>query len=303
MPTGRIMKALSGYYFVLPDEGGGEPVRCRARGVFKNRGVHPLVGDRVSFRLERAGEGTVTEVFPRKSELIRPPVANVDTAVLVFSVARPALNLRLLDKFLVHTEHAGLDAILCFTKMDLLRGPMGEKTEEIEEFRACLELYRKIGYPCLCTSTVSGEGIGEVKELLKGNISVFAGQSGVGKSSLLNALLPGLAQETREISTKLGRGRHTTRHVELFALPEGGVVADTPGFSQLDFAGVELSELSACFIEFASFSESCRFRGCLHRGEPGCRVIEAVEDGSISPGRYEHYVAFLEEIRERKPRY
>jgi len=299
MPTGRIMKALAGYYFVLPDEGSREWIRCRARGVFKNRGVHPLAGDRVVWRPDRSGEGTITEVLPRTSELVRPPVANVDTAVLVFSVVRPELNLRLLDKFLVHTEHAGLEAVLCFTKIDLL----GDGTPEMEAFREGAELYRNIGYPCVCTSTVSGEGLGELKEALKGRVSVLAGQSGVGKSSLLNALLPGLAQETGDISEKLGRGRHTTRHVELFALPEGGIVADTPGFSQLDFEGIEPSGLSACFVEFASVAGPCRFRGCLHRGEPGCAVAEAVRDGRISSGRYEHYAAFLDEIRERKPRY
>lgn len=321
MPEGLIVKALSGYYYVLPSSGGSvedgnpagaETVQCRARGVFKKKNITPLVGDRVLYELTENGEGTVTEVFPRFSELIRPPVANVKQAVLVFSVDEPALNLQLLDKFLVHIENAGLLTVICFTKRDLAdrkpdgaegdpEGGAGETGESnIEDV---FRLYASIGYPVLVTSAKKGMGLDQVREFLKGTISVFSGQSGVGKSTLLNALLPQLELETGEISLKLGRGRHTTRHVELIPLPEGGWVADTPGFSQLDFLEMEPEELGPAFREFRSFSEECRFRGCLHHKEPGCRVREAAEQGEVAASRYEHYLAFLAEMRDRKRRY
>ncbi|WP_019533659.1 ribosome small subunit-dependent GTPase A [Paenibacillus ginsengihumi] len=304
MPTGLIVKALSGYYYVLPDGGdSGEPVQCRARGVFKKRGVSPLVGDRVSFELTENGEGTVTEIRPRSSELIRPPVANVDLVVLVFAVAEPALNLQLLDKFLVHAESAGLGAVICLTKSDLASAAGALEAEDSAAPEAVRRLYESIGYPVIETSSRLGTGLGELLERLKGRIGVFAGQSGVGKSSLLNALIPGLRLETNEISMKLGRGKHTTRHVELVRLPGGGLVADTPGFSQLDFLHVEADGLSACFREFAPYAEECRFRGCLHRHEPGCRVMAAKEEGLIAASRYNHYVQFLEEMKEKKRRY
>lgn len=306
MPEGLIVKALSGYYYVMPEEGGGEPVQCRARGLFKLNKVTPLVGDKVRFERTENGEGTVTEVLPRTSELLRPPVANVDLAVLVFSVSEPDLNVPLLDKFLVHTEHNGLDSLICLTKQDLLEeedggGPAtGDDSGLLERF---VPLYERIGYRVIVTSSLSGEGLAAIKRELAGRISVFAGQSGVGKSSLLNAIVPGLGLETNAISMKLGRGKHTTRHVELIRLDNGGIVADTPGFSQLDFVQIEPEQLGGCFREFGPVSEGCRFRGCLHLHEPGCRVREAVEEGEVAASRYEHYIAFLTEMKERKRRY
>lgn len=309
MPAGLIVKALSGYYYVLPDEGqSGENaglVQCRGRGIFKKRNVTPLVGDRVAFERSENGEGTVTEIYPRDSELIRPPVANIAQAVLVFSLDEPALNLQLLDKFLVHIEHAGLTPVICFSKQDLVQqaesGPsLGEGKPETE---AVHRLYESIGYTVFLTSAKQGEGLEPVRRMLKDKISVFSGQSGVGKSTLLNALLPHLELETGEISMRLGRGRHTTRHVELIPLPEGGWVADTPGFSQLDFMEMEPEELGATFREFAPLSEECRFRGCLHHKEPGCKVREAAENNEIAETRYEHYLIFLQEMKDRKRRY
>ncbi|WP_426447226.1 ribosome small subunit-dependent GTPase A [Paenibacillus sp. S-38] len=302
MPAGLIVKALSGYYYVLPEGGAGtESVQCRARGVFKKRGISPLVGDRVAFELTENGEGTVTEVLPRTSELIRPPVANVDQAVLVFSIDEPALNLPLLDKFLVHTESAGLDTIIALTKRDLV----GQQTGDAEpvDLGPVVELYESIGYPMFVTSAKEGIGVEDVLAKLAGRISVFAGQSGVGKSSLLNAMVPGLGLETNAISMKLGRGKHTTRHVELIRLQNGGLVADTPGFSQLDFLQVEAEGLSGCFREFAPYAEECRFRGCLHLHEPDCRVQAAQAEGLISASRYHNYLQFLQEIRDKKRRY
>jgi ribosome biogenesis GTPase / thiamine phosphate phosphatase len=315
MPAGLIVKALSGFYYVLPESeenAAADLVQCRARGIFKKKNVTPLVGDRVTFEHSENGEGTVTEIHPRDSELIRPPVANIAQAVLVFSLDEPALNLQLLDKFLVHIEHAGLEPVICFSKQDLIKrqtseddaeeqtGSPGQAEPDAEEI---YRLYESIGYRIFVTSAKDGEGLEPVREMLKDRISVFSGQSGVGKSTLLNALLPHLDLETGEISMRLGRGRHTTRHVELIALPGGGWVADTPGFSQLDFMEMEPEELGPAFREFVPLSESCRFRGCLHHKEPDCKVREGVENGTVAQSRYEHYQLFLEEMKDRKRRY
>ncbi|UNK20250.1 ribosome small subunit-dependent GTPase A [Paenibacillus sp. N3/727] len=302
MLEGLIVKALSGYYYVKPlREGnvvsGEDPsVQCRARGIFKKRGVSPLVGDRVMYSLTENGEGTVEEILPRSSQLIRPPVANVHLAVLLFSVREPDMSLLLLDKFLVHIEHSDLKALICLTKQDLA-DDSGDSTEEVKR------VYEKIGYEVIVTSSLQGVGTEEVKERLAGQISVFSGQSGVGKSSLLNALMPGLSLETSEISIRLGRGRHTTRHVELIELDNGGFVADTPGFSQLDFLELGVEELSSCFREFIPYAENCKFRGCSHTHEPGCQVIQAKENGDIADSRYKHYVDFFTEMKDKKRRY
>jgi ribosome biogenesis GTPase len=306
MPQGWIVKALSGYYYVLPAESNLKlqtTVQCRARGVFKNRGISPLVGDQVIYELTENGEGTVTEILPRSSELIRPTVANVQFVVLVFSVTEPALNLQLLDKFLVHIEHTGLDSVLCFTKCDLLEDGSEKHTAELAEIHRIFQLYEKIGYRVLMTSAKRKEGLDALTTLLSDSISVFSGQSGVGKSSLLNALISDRVLETNAISHKLGRGKHTTRHVELLPLDAGGFVADTPGFSQLDFMELEAEDLGSCFKEFAAFAQDCRFRGCLHLHEPSCKVREASEDGRIASFRYENYITFLGEIKDRKRRY
>lgn len=304
MPDGVIVKALSGYYYVKPLQDGravsdGQPaVQCRARGIFKKRGESPLVGDHVVYSLTENGEGMVDEIKPRESSLIRPPVANVQLAVLLFSLKEPDLNLQLLDKFLVHIEHSGLETIICLTKQDLLHEE--DAGEDIEKVK---KLYEEIGYPVIITSSRTGLGRDELRERLAGHISVFSGQSGVGKSSLLNALMPGLDLETSAISMKLGRGKHTTRHVELIELDNGAFVADTPGFSQLDFLEMEEGDLSACFKEFEPLAAQCKFRGCSHLHEPGCRVIEAKDAGRISLMRYEHYVQFYNEMKDKKRRY
>ncbi len=299
MPAGLIVKALSGYYYVMPDEDHNARIQCRARGLFRKKEISPLVGDRVQYELSSPEEGTVTEVMPRSSELIRPPIANVDQAVLVFAITEPSLNLQLLDKFLVHIEHTGIDAVLCFSKSDLLTDGTsidiaGCSVEEL------VKIYEAIGYTVLLTSTKQLKGIDPLHDQLKDRISVFAGQSGVGKSSLLNKLLPGIQLDTAEISTKLGRGKHTTRHVELIPLPSGGWVADTPGFSQLDFLDIELEDLSHAFREFRAYGQHCKFRGCSHQHEPKCKVREALEQGHIAQSRYKNYIFFLEELKEKR---
>jgi len=300
MPEGTIYKALSGYYYVSDEA--GRRIQCRARGIFKKRGESPLVGDRVVFRETENGEGAVERILPRTTELVRPPVANVELAALVFSVVRPELNLQLLDKFLVHTESAGLDALIVLTKLDAAEADE-DRERLLREADAARRLYASIGYETVVTSARRGDGIAELQHRLEGRISVFAGQSGVGKSSLLNALVPGLTLETSEISEKLGRGRHTTRHVELVPLPGGGYVADTPGFSQLDFAELGIGQIGACFREFARLAPDCKFRGCTHLHEPGCAVLAAKEAGEVAESRYRHYAAFMAEWKDNRRRY
>ena len=291
MPEGKIIKALSGFYYVLDGE---NIIQCRGRGLFRKQNITPLVGDYVEYEAENDREGYVLSVGERKNDLIRPPVANIDQAVLVFSVMEPAFSTMLLDRFLVLIESKNVEPVICLTKMDL-----AEDRKGLDEY---VEDYRKIGYSVVETSSETMDGLHLLEGYLTGKTSVFAGQSGVGKSSLLNAIRPDLALKTDEISSSLGRGKHTTRHVELIPAA-GGLVADTPGFSSLDFDGIELDELSACFPEMADQSSDCKFRGCLHLNEPKCAVKQAVEKGEIPRYRYEHYLQFIEEIKERKPRY
>ncbi|MWC26712.1 ribosome small subunit-dependent GTPase A [Paenibacillus sp. MMS18-CY102] len=300
---GTIVKALAGFYYVQPDTGQGKPVQCRARGIFKKRGVSPFVGDRVVYSLTDNGDGAVEQILPRTSELIRPPVVNIELAVLVFSVTEPELNFQLLDKFLVHIEHAGLDTVICLSKSDLAltEGKEGESAREA--LRRVRAVYEPLGYEVFETSSRLSEGCEPLQQRLNHRMSVFAGQSGVGKSSLLNALVPGLALETNAISNRLGRGKHTTRHVELIETGFGGFVADTPGFSQLDFEELGIEDLGYCFREMRELSPSCKFRGCTHDHEPGCAVLDALEAGEIDAGRHAHYLAFMEEMKEKKRRY
>lgn len=295
MPEGQIVKALSGFYYVQ-EVHTNQVWACRGRGVFKNRGITPLVGDYVTFQPSTHGQGTVTDIKNRRNELIRPPIANVDQALLVFSVDEPEFSSILLDKFLVHIEKANITPVICLTKLDLSVTPIEEYPE--------IEVYQHLGYPMFMTSSVSKQGLAEIEKFLIGKITVFAGQSGVGKSTLLNAIDPTLEIKTAEISNRLGRGRHTTRHVELIHLPMGGWVADTPGFSQLDFVDLEPEELSHLFVEFRRPAEDCKFRECVHQNEPKCAIKKAVECGEIASHRYKHYLQFLEAVQsEKRKRY
>ncbi len=293
MPEGRIIKSLSGFYYVLHD---GQVTQCRGRGVFRKKKVTPLVGDEVVFQADNELEGYILEIKERKNELVRPPISNVDQALLVFSAIEPDFSTVLLDRFLALVESNDIQPVICISKVDLL----SEKQKQLIEQYA--EDYRKIGYEVILTSTVTENGIAEIKPLFENQITVIAGQSGVGKSSLLNVLKPELELKTNDISTSLGRGKHTTRHVELISFGNG-LVADTPGFSSLEFLTLEVEELSHCFPEMSRLSEDCKFRGCLHVKEPKCAVKKAVENQSIPAYRYEHYLQFIEEIKQRKPRY
>lgn len=293
MPSGKIIKALSGFYYVADGE---KVIQCRGRGVFRKRKITPLVGDEVEYQAENDKEGYILKIGERKNELIRPPVANVEQAILVFSALEPNFSAHLLDRFLTLIEFHGIKAIICISKSDLL------SKEELDSIQQYVFDYQKIGYEVFLTSTKIEKTIEELIPLLNNKITVFAGQSGVGKSSLLNTLRPDLELKTNDISTHLGRGRHTTRHVELITI-ESGLVADTPGFSSLEFTEIEIEDLSSCFPEIFEKSSSCKFRGCLHISEPNCAVKEAVATGEIKKYRYEHYEVFLEEIKDRKPRY
>ncbi|WP_100373250.1 ribosome small subunit-dependent GTPase A [Bacillus sp. FJAT-45037] len=293
MAIGLIVKALSGFYYVQNEDG---LFQCRGRGNFRKRKIKPLVGDRVEFEAENRTDGYVLDVFERKNELIRPPIANVDQALLVFSAKEPDFSTLLLDRFLVHIEANKIEPLIVISKADLLTEA---DYQAIVDYKA---QYEEIGYQVLITSTTIDGGIDEVLTHTGNKITVVAGQSGVGKSSLLNVLKPELAIETNEISTHLGRGKHTTRHVEL--LPIGtGLIADTPGFSSLDFIEMEHEELSSYFPEMARRHEYCKFRGCTHTSEPKCAVKDALDQGEIIQHRYDHYLQFLDEIKNQKRRY
>lgn len=293
MANSQIRKALSGFYYVYDD---GKLIQTRGRGVFRNRGITPLVGDYVKYVVEGDNDGTLTEVLPRKNELVRPPIANVDQALLVFSVKEPNFNTVLLDRFLVVLESFRVHPIICLTKMDLLNE---EEKERIEQFRV---QYEEIGYTIIETFIDDPALLSKITPLLANKTTVLAGQSGVGKSTLLNTIMPELELKTGVISQALGRGKHTTRHVELIEVA-GGLIADTPGFSSFDFDTIDKEELTSCFPELQAASEKCKFRECLHLKEPKCEVKKLVEEQEIQQYRYDHYLQFLQEIIDRKPRY
>lgn len=292
MPQGQIRKALSGFYYV---HDGKDLLPCKGRGVFRNRGISPLVGDFVDFEKDGGNEGVIMTVHERKNELVRPQVSNVDQALLVFSIREPDFSPHLLDRFLVVIESYGIEPIICITKNDL-------QTGKEEKYKKAISYYEEIGYQVISTYQGDEEIMSKLAPVLVDKTTVLAGQSGVGKSSLLNMLMPELNLKTGEISEALGRGKHTTRHVELVEVADG-LIADTPGFSSLDFDHIDKEELPSYFIEMDKLSNSCKFRGCLHLKEPKCAVKEAVENGQIATSRYENYLQFLQEITERKPRY
>lgn len=282
------MKALSGFYYVDLD---GETVACRGRGKLRHQHVSPLVGDRVEVTLAGDGTGAVEAVLPRRNQLKRPAVANIDQLVILCANVNPVSEPYLIDRVCSMAEGKGCEVVIAVNKCDLDPGD------------ALVETYTAAGFPVLRLSAVTGEGIEELKYLLQGKVSAFTGNSGVGKSSVLNALEPAFALETGEVSDKLGRGRHTTRHVELFRVGEA-LVADTPGFSSFegDRPGLlDTQTLGESFREFRPYLDRCRFVGCSHTKEQGCAVLEAVKAGAIPLSRHESYVRLYKEAKERRP--
>ena len=290
MIEGIIIKGIGGFYYVKTQEGIYE---CRARGVFREDNITPLVGDNVLIRIsEEDNTGYIEKIMERKSQLIRPPVANVTQAIIVMSIKEPDINFWLLDRFIVMAEHQSLNIGICLNKIDL---------SSDGEVYFIENIYNKTKYPIIKTSTRTGEGIDDLKKTLKNNITVFAGPSGVGKSSLLNEIHPGLELKTGDISKKTTRGKHTTRHVELIEIDSQSYVLDTPGFSSLNLNFVESEEeLSKYFIELYDHNDKCKFINCLHNREPNCEVKKQVEAGNIGVERYENYLQFLEEIKNNR---
>lgn len=293
MIEGLIIKALSGFYDVLVDE---KVYTCKGRGVFRKKNITPLVGDHVTISINDDGSGTIENVLERKNELVRPPIVNVDQAIIVSSIVYPDFSPLLLDRFLVLVEYKNIEPLIVLTKSDLATD------EQLKNVNNYVDAYKKIGYDILVVAKTMDDLQDKLFPYLEDKISVISGQSGVGKSTLLNQLDENLKIETADISRSLGRGKHTTRHVELFKLGKG-FVADTPGFSALEFDEIEAEELRLCFPEFIPIQEQCKFRGCMHLNEPKCAIKLAVENKEIKQFRYDHYVNFLEEIRMRKPRY
>lgn len=284
----RIIKALSGFYYVQTPDG---VIECRARGRFRKEGLTPLVGDFVT--ISRSGKaGTVEEILPRKNSFIRPAVANIDLLVLLASCAIPQTEPFLIDRVLAIAGQQGVQPLICVNKNDLTPG------------ERLAGIYRRAGFRVVVTSAETGEGMDELRQAISGRLSVFTGNSGVGKSSILNKLCPELHLAVGEVSEKLGRGRHTTRHIELYCLADGTFVADTPGFSSFDTERMDLvlkEQLQYAFADFAPYLGKCQFQDCAHLKEPGCAVRAALERGDIEPTRYESYRRLYEMAKEIKP--
>lgn len=285
--NGLIMKGIGGFYYVETADGIFE---CKAKGKFRKERIVPLAGDRVKITVRDGEENTIDEIFERKNCLKRPPVANIDTLMIVVSVADPAPNTLVIDKMTVLAEKNRIEPVIVITKTDL------------GFFDELMDIYEKTGYRVIAVSGKTGVGVDEVKAVLKNRLTAFTGNSGVGKSTLINAVCPELSLETNEISTKLGRGRHTTRQAEIFHVA-GGLVIDTAGFSSLDFQGEDIilkDDLQYYFPEFDRFLGQCRFVSCSHTGDKGCKILKAVEKGEISRSRYDSYMALYNEVKDIK---
>ncbi len=288
---GKIVKGIAGFYYVQTEESG--LYECKAKGIFRKEKIKPLVGDDVEISVtdEEKKTGNVDQILPRRNTLIRPAVANIDQVLVIFAAASPKPNLNLLDRFLVSMEMQGVPAVLCFNKLDCV----GETEQE-----QLYQIYQNSGCQVLFTCARTGKGIDEVRRILQGKTTAVAGPSGVGKSSMVNLLAPEAQMETGEISRKIDRGKHTTRHSEILPIGSHTFICDTPGFSSLAVWDMEKEELKDCFREFAPYEGQCRFQGCTHTHEPGCAVKEALEAGKISRERYRNYVEMYTELKEKR---
>ena len=290
---GKIIKGIAGFYYVDVAESG--IYECKAKGIFRKEKKKPLVGDNVEIEVldEKEKTGNLIQILPRKNELIRPAAANVDQALVIFAVRQPDPNYQLLDRFLITMEQQEIPSIICFNKKDLA---------EQEELERMYQIYSSCGYQCIAYQCRTGRGDQPDPPILEGKTTVVAGPSGVGKSSLTNLLQGEVSMETGEISKKLKRGRHTTRHAQLLTVGEHTYLMDTPGFSSLFVEGMEKEELRFHYPEFAEYEGACRFQGCVHVHEPGCAVKQAVEEVKIHSQRYQNYVSFYEELKEQEKR-
>ncbi|MGV8146492.1 MAG: ribosome small subunit-dependent GTPase A [Alkaliphilus sp.] len=291
MKNGKIIKGIGGFYYV---DCQGIIFECKARGIFRKNKIIPMVGDDVIFSVldETKKLGVIDEILKRRTALFRPSVANVDQAIVVFSVMKPNPNYCLLDHFLVLAENEDLEIVICINKIDLA---------SYSEYEEIVDVYKNTGYKIILTSIIDEAGMDELREVLRDKTSVFAGPSGVGKSSLLNIISPNFKLETGEISRKTSRGKHTTRHVELLKVNSTGWVVDTPGFSALSLEFIkEEHKLAYHFPEFLDYISLCKFTSCIHINEPDCAVKDAIKEGVIHPQRYKNYVRMLEEIRDNR---
>ena len=287
---GKIIKGIAGFYYVYTTEG---IVECKAKGIFRKEQIKPLVGDLVSIELTDKEKllGNIVDILPRKNQLIRPAAANIDQALVIFAIVKPDPNYNLLDRFLINMEQQKLPCIICFNKKDIASEE--EKAELVSAYGGC-------GYEVLFVSGKQNEGIEEIKARLQGKTTVVAGPSGVVKSTIINALCPQVQMETGEISRKIERGKHTTRHAELFAVSEDTYICDTPGFTSLSLFDMDKEDLQGFYPELAEYEKNCRFGGCSHISEPVCGVKDALNEGKISRVRYENYVMLYEELKGRK---
>ncbi len=288
---GKIIKGIAGFYYVHVV--GSGVYECKAKGVFRKEKIKPLVGDDVEIEVldETEKKGNVEKILPRKNTLIRPAVANIDQAVVIFAAASPKPNFNLLDRFLIMMEQQKIPAVICFNKKDLVQEA---------ELRKLEEAYETSGYSVLFASAREEAGLADIRSVLAGRTSTVAGPSGVGKSSLINLLAPEANMETGAISEKIERGRHTTRHAELLFVETGTYIVDTPGFSSLSVDGFEKETLGTYFPEFVKYEQNCRFSGCSHISEPDCGVKEALEEGLISRIRYQDYLEIYEELKQKR---
>lgn len=288
---GKIIKGIAGFYYV--HDGKENVYECKAKGIFRNKKIKPLVGDNVLFDVldEKEKKGNIKEIAGRKNELIRPAVSNVDQALVFFASVDPNPNFNLLDRFLVMMERCKVPVHICFNKIDLI------EEEYMEELRGN---YKNTGYSIYFTSTYTKEGIEEIKQLLKGKTTVLAGPSGAGKSSITNEIFPEASMETGILSDKIKRGKHTTRHSELFYIGEDSFIMDTPGFSSMYLADMEAGDLRKYYPEFTEFESECRFLSCVHVNEPVCGVKEALKKKEISRIRYDNYIVLYNELKEKR---